>query len=98
MSPPTSIPNGEPTLLVNCLHMSQGIAEIRHFRKSLDISGNAKAIEEIPELPRQLQKHQAYPEMPRQLRKFEFKLTIFNFQTKFNCVCVLACVLCVYVA
>jgi hypothetical protein len=33
--------------------MLQGIEEIRHFRKSLGISGNASAIEEIPELPRQ---------------------------------------------
>jgi len=33
------------------------------------ISGNAQAIEEFPQLPRQLQKHQAFPEMPRQLGK-----------------------------
>jgi hypothetical protein len=51
--------------------MSQAIEEIRHFRKSLGISGNAQAIEEFPQLPRQLQKLQAFPEMPRQLKKFE---------------------------
>ena len=39
--------------------MSQRFAETRHFRKSLDISGNA----------RQNQKHQGFPEMPRQNRK-----------------------------
>jgi len=32
--------------------MSHGIAEIKPFRKSLGISGNALVIEEIPELPR----------------------------------------------
>jgi hypothetical protein len=45
--------------------MSQAIEEIRHFRKSLGISGNAKAVEEFPELPRQLGKTQAFPEIPR---------------------------------
>jgi hypothetical protein len=45
----------------------------RQLRKS-GISGNALAIEEFPELPRHLQKHQAFPEMPGQLRKF----LIFN--------------------
>jgi len=40
----------------------QAFAEIRHFRKPLGISGNAKAVEEIPELPRQLRKTQAFPE------------------------------------
>jgi hypothetical protein len=50
--------------------MLQAIAEIRHFRKCLDISENAQSIEEIPELPRQWRKLQAFPEMPRQLRKF----------------------------
>jgi len=34
--------------------MSQGIEEIRHFRKSLGISGNASVIEEIVEFPRQI--------------------------------------------
>ena len=46
----------------------------RELRKS-GISENAWAIEEIPELPRQLQKLQAFPEMPRQLGK----LLIFTF-------------------
>jgi hypothetical protein len=47
--------------------MSQGIEEIRHFRKSLGISRNPLAFQE---LPRHLGKTQAFPEMPRQLRKF----------------------------
>jgi len=31
--------------------MSQGIEDILHFWKSQGISGNAQALEEIPELP-----------------------------------------------
>ena len=50
--------------------MLQGIEEIRHFWKSLGISRNAWAIEEFPQLPRHLQKLQAFLEMPRQLRKY----------------------------
>jgi len=49
-------------------YLSQGIAEIRHFRKSLGISGNAWAIEKNPVLPRQLRKTQAFPESPLQLK------------------------------
>jgi hypothetical protein len=60
------------------LYVSKGIEGIRHFWKSLGISRNALAIEEILELPRQLQKHPAFREMPRQLRKFEFNLTAFK--------------------
>jgi len=50
----------------------------REFRKS-GISGNAWAIEEIPELPRQLKKTQAFPEMPKQLRKFLICLRMLQF-------------------
>ena len=52
--------------------MSQGIEieGIRHFRKSLGISGNDWAIEGIPVLPRQLGEFQAFPEMSRQLGEF----------------------------
>jgi len=50
--------------------MSQGIEGIRHFQKSLGISGNAEAIEGFLELPRQLWEFQAFPEMPRQLGEF----------------------------
>jgi hypothetical protein len=50
----------------NCLrHILQTFEEIRHF-------WILKAIEDIPELPRHLQKYQAFPEMPRQLRNFFF--------------------------
>jgi len=45
--------------------MLQGIEGIRHFRKSLGISGNAYAIEGLPVLPRQLCEFQAFPEMPK---------------------------------
>jgi len=38
----------------------------------IDTMHMSQAIEEFPQLPRQLQKHQAFPEMPRQLRKFKF--------------------------
>jgi len=46
--------------------VSQGIEEIRHCQKSRGIFENAFAIKEYLELPRQLQKVQAFPEMPRQ--------------------------------
>jgi len=52
------------------VYMSQGIEGIRHFRKSLGISGNAEAIEGFPVLPRQLWEFQAFLEMPRQLKEF----------------------------
>ena len=55
--------------------MLQGLEEIRHFRKSLGISGNAQAVEEFTQLPRHLQKLQAFPEMPRHLGK----LMIFSY-------------------
>ena len=55
--------------------MLQGIEEISHFRKSLGIFRNAWEIEEIPELPRHLQKLQTFLEMPRQLEK----LLIFSY-------------------
>ena len=60
------------------LYVSQGFEEIRHFRKSLGISGNAQAVGEILELPRQLQKLQAFPEMPRQLWKFYVETGFFK--------------------
>ena len=59
--------------------MSQGIEEIRHFRKCLGISRNAWAIEEFLELPRHLQKLQAFPEMPRQLGKFMSFLNLISY-------------------
>jgi len=52
--------------------MSQGIEGIRHFRKSLDISRNALAIEGFLELPRHLWEFQAFGEI------FTF-FTIFQF-------------------
>jgi hypothetical protein len=58
--------------------MLQAIEEIRHFQKSLGISGNALAIEEFLQLPRQLQKLQAFPEMPRQLGKCKFNNILGN--------------------
>ena len=74
--------NNNTSRLTFDVSMSQGIAEIRHFRKSLGISGNAQAIEEILELPRHLQKLQAFPEIPRQLGKFMSFSLLFSYTPK----------------
>ncbi len=60
------------------LYVLQAVAEISLFQKCPVISGNAKSTAENPELPRHLQKLQAFPEMPRQLRKFIISSYIFS--------------------
>jgi hypothetical protein len=61
------------------LYISQAFAEIRHFRKCLVISGNDWAIEEFPELPRHLQKYQAFAEV---FVYFVIYFTYFEFWEK----------------